>query len=361
MSDIVTDDLVAWLPALLQSLEALGFVARHLHPPEFDSLMTAIGAPDEDLRAAQTRLREWPDAFGYVRMPMETATSATLAAFEGLRSAPDQADGIRAVFRALRFGPKAQAALYPLAARFLPVSQFFLEPAMRGDATLVDRLEVAGTSDATGILHSSATVGERGGYSMYVPEYYTPERSWPLVVALHGGSGNGGAFLWSWVREARGLGAIVVAPTAVGATWALMGDDDDTPNIAGIVDHVRNRWRIDESRMLLTGMSDGGTFCYVSGLEASSPFTHLAPVAATFHPLLAQVADPERVHGLPILLTHGALDLMFPVETARRAQRALAGAGADVTYREIADLSHCYPREINSDILRWIGGARVSA
>ena len=41
-------------------------------------------------------------------------------------------------------------------------------------------------------------------------------------------------------------------------------------------------------RMLLTGMSDGGTFTYVSGLEASSPFTHLAPVAAAFHPMLVR-------------------------------------------------------------------------
>ena len=35
-----------------------------------------------------------------------------------------------------------------------------------------------------------------------------------------------------------------------------------------------------DGKMLLTGMSDGGTFCYVTGFDAASPFTHLAPVAA---------------------------------------------------------------------------------
>jgi phospholipase/carboxylesterase len=25
-----------------------------------------------------------------------------------------------------------------------------------------------------------------------------------------------------------------------------------------------------------------------------------------------------------------------------------------VTYREIDDLSHCYPREINAEILQWL-------
>ena len=86
-------------------------------------------------------------------------------------------------------------------------------------------------------------------------------------------------------------------------------------------------------------MSDGGTFCYVTGLESASPFTHLAPVAATFHPLMAEMADAERLRGLPVYLVHGRLDWMFPVQVARQTQ-ALSAAGADVTYRELDDLSH---------------------
>jgi phospholipase/carboxylesterase len=107
--------------------------------------------------------------------------------------------------------------------------------------------------------------------------------------------------------------------------------------------------------MLLTGLSDGGTFSYVSGLEADSPFTHLAPIAASFHPVLAQTADESRIRGLPIFLIHGALDWMFPVAVARGARAALSAAGADVTYVEIDDLSHTYPREANPVILEWLG------
>jgi phospholipase/carboxylesterase len=106
--------------------------------------------------------------------------------------------------------------------------------------------------------------------------------------------------------------------------------------------------------MLLTGMSDGGTFCYVSGLDSASPFTHLAPVASTFHPLMAEMADAERLRGLPIFLVHGRLDWMFPVQVARHTAHALSAAGADVTYRELDDLSHTYPREINAELLRWL-------
>jgi phospholipase/carboxylesterase len=45
---------------------------------------------------------------------------------------------------------------------------------------------------------------------------------------------------------------------------------------------------------------------------------------------------------------------MFPVEMAREARDALTAAGAAVTYREIADLSHTYPRELNPEILAWL-------
>ncbi|HAP10652.1 MAG TPA: phospholipase, partial [Afipia sp.] len=168
----------------------------------------------------------------------------------------------------------------------------------------------------------------------------------------------GRGFLWSWLRDARSFGAILVAPTSagnsLGSTWALMGDDNDTPNLARIVEQVSAQWNVDPDRRLLTGMSDGGTFCYVSALDSGSPFTHLAPVSATFHPMLISMADAQRMQGLPIYLVHGALDWMFPVEVARQAQRALSAAGADVTYREIDDLAHTYPREINAPLLEWL-------
>ena len=121
-----------------------------------------------------------------------------------------------------------------------------------------------------------------------------------------------------------------------------------------ILDEVESRWPFDKTRMLLTGMSDGGTFAYVSGLDPRSPFTHLAPISAAFHPMLAAMADAERLKGLPIQITHGRLDWMFPAAMAREARDALAEAGASVTYREIPDLSHTYPREVNAELLAWL-------
>jgi phospholipase/carboxylesterase len=354
MSEQALDDLTALLPPLLRSLEALGFVARYLNPSDFGRVMQAVGAPDAPLADLRARLDAWPDALGEVRSGMAAAADATIGTFAELRAAGESGADIGAVYRALRHLPRAQAALYPFAAGLPPLSRFFLEPDRRDDAALLARLGEAPARPDTGVLQLAGEPGARASVTAYVPEYYSADETWPLVVALHGGSGNGAAFVWSWLRAARSGGAILVCPTASGSTWALQGPDPDTPMLARIVEAVAAQWNVDPARRLLSGMSDGGTFAYVSGLEPASPFTHLAPVSAAFHPMLAGLADRSRLEGLPIHITHGALDWMFPATMARGAREALSAAGAAVTYVELDDLSHTWPREMAARILAWL-------
>src|ERR1700739_1862451 len=141
MSEAVVDDIVAVLPPLLQSLEALGFIARSLNPPDSGSVMEAIGAPDQALQAVRPRLDGWPEQFADVRASLETASDAALAALAGLRAVQHGNGDLTSVFRALRYAPRAQEALFPLAARFPPVSQFFLNPALRDDPAIEAMLE----------------------------------------------------------------------------------------------------------------------------------------------------------------------------------------------------------------------------
>lgn len=349
-------DLQALLPPLLRSMEGLGFISRHFHPPNFQTVLQSVGAPDEELGLLRPRLDDWPEGLAGVRECLAGAADLTLEGYGLLRDAAAEPDGMRAVYRALGRLPRAQEALYPLAANLPPVSRYFLGPDKRGDEALLARLADAGQRQDAGVFHVDNEPGTRGGFSVYVPETIAAEPS-PVVMALHGGAGNGRSFLWTWVRDARGHGAIVISPTAVGDTWALMGDDVDTPNLMHALDQVAERWPIDRKRLLVTGMSDGGTFSYVSGLAADSAFTHLAPISAAFHPMLAAMAGSDRLNGLPIQITHGRLDWMFPFAMAREARDALAAAGAEVTYREIPDLSHTYPREVNAELLAWLGAA----
>jgi phospholipase/carboxylesterase len=177
----------------------------------------------------------------------------------------------------------------------------------------------------------------------------------PLVVALHGGHGHGRDFLWSWLREARARGALVLAPTSRERTWSIMdGEDVDAGALREMVASVAARYPVDRARVLLTGMSDGATYALLCGLGEGMPFTHLAPACGVLHPRLLAGGGLAQARGRPIYLVHGGLDWMFPVSTARRAREALETAGARLVYREIEDLSHTYPRDEHPRILDWL-------
>ena len=353
--DQMLDAITAAVPPLLSALEALAHVGRYMHAAS-NAFESAAGA-EQPLIDGMKRFRavSWPARLLTFKECVESAADHACKALERLREAATAPDSvIIGGYRAMRYATRAQEALYPVASMLPPVSRFYIEPALRDDAALNEKLAGADHSRSdVGVLHFGRARDERGGFSLYVPEYYDAARAWPLIMALHGGSGNGADFLWAWLREARSRGAILIAPTALGRTWSLMGPDRDSPNLGVIVERVAERWNVDRDRMLLTGMSDGGTFAYVSGLRESSPFTHLAPSSASFHPMLLEGSTPERLRGLPIYLIHGVLDWMFPVDIARTANTALTAAGASVIYREIADLSHTYPRDENPRIMDW--------
>ena len=225
----------------------------------------------------------------------------------------------------------------------------------RSTQTLMRRLAQPPHPDS-GALHFDNQTDQRGGFSGVCPVVV---RSIQAHAADYGAARRFRARTvpvpWNWLPEARSRCLIVVAPTAIGSTWSLMEPEIDSQNLGAILTRVRDRWNIDPGHMLLTGMSDGGTFTLLSGLADDSPFTHLAPVAASFHPFLLAMTSPDRLTGLPVHPTHGAEDWMFPVSMARTAHRTLAAAGAAVVYREIADLSHAYPRDGQGEVLdRWL-------
>jgi phospholipase/carboxylesterase len=355
--DELQESLVAVIPLVLGALDRLESITRHMHPLRIAELAGSLGPDDGNLAAALTRVRDvaWPEDLQPFRDQIVLAGESVLRAHAGLRDAAGAPDGRIGAIRATRQQYRAIEALYPLASALPSISRFFIEPARRDDATLLARIEAARPPQPdTGVYHFNNDTGSRGGFSVYVPEYLSRDTKVPVVFALHGGSGHGRIFLWSWLREARSRGVIVVAPTATGETWSLMHPDVDSAHLSRILDHVRERWAVDPTRLLLSGMSDGGTFTLLSGLDSDSPFTHLAPVAASFHPLLVTMTEPERVRGLPVYLVHGALDWMFPIQTGRTANQALTMAGAKVVFREIVDLAHTYPRDENGAILDWL-------
>lgn len=353
MNPSTVDQVEQLVGALLRTLDAIGYFTRHLSPLGYAHQLARVGEPDVDLRTAR-QPPEWDDPYSALRPLLDTASDHTLRVFDGLREAAAPPEDVERAYKALSDFPRALETLYPLAGVLPPVNRFFLETAHRSNKDLQAKFMQLPPPANTGLMCIGDDPDAREAVWIYVPETYSPDMRHPVIFALHGGSGRGRSFIWSWVAAARTRGAILVAPTSLGQTWAIHGEDPDTPHLASILEFVRANWSVDSSRMLLTGMSDGGTFTYTSGLEAGSPFTHLAPVAAAFHPMLVQMASEERLNGLPLHILHGAKDWMFPVDMARQAQRHFSASGAAVTYRELDDLAHTYGADLSTMILDWL-------
>jgi phospholipase/carboxylesterase len=334
------------------------WVQRYLHPaaaPRLADMLTpctdALSTPLHELEASP-----WPEDLHFLRDRLFDVTRQTVEMVGAFVTAARESGEPFELYRALRRFARVQEGLYPLAPVLEPVSRWFLEPERRADDALVARLRDGTLRDddtQIGVLHAKNAREMRGGFSLYVPETWDGQSSMPVVMALHGGHGHGRDFLWSWLREARARGVLVVSPTSRDRTWSLMGEDVDAPALREIVAFVTERYPVDRGRVLLTGMSDGGTYTLLAGLQGEMPFTHLAPACGVLHPLLLG-EGVERARDKPIYLVHGALDWMFPVESARIGRDALQAAGARLVYREIADLSHTYPRDENPKILDWL-------
>jgi len=184
------------LSAVLDALERVGWVQRHLYPPLAVRLADEL-RPSAEAVAAPLRVFEdavWPEDMRFLRDRLVEVARQTIdlvTAFGEAARAPHDPIGL---YRALRRLAGVQEALYPLAPVFEAVSRWFLTPDRRADPDLVARLRAGALRDddiRVGVLHAEHERGARGGFSLYVPEQWDGRAALPLVVALHGGHGHG--------------------------------------------------------------------------------------------------------------------------------------------------------------------------
>lgn len=206
---------------------------------------------------------------------------------------------------------------------------------------------------ATGLMHVQRTQ-QHHDYSLYVPEYYADHTTWPMIVALHGGYGRGDEYIWSWLRAARSRGYVVLSPKSIGPTWSIMQPALDADSIMAMLDSVAETYTIDRARVLLTGLSDGGSFSYLLGLQHHQRFAGLAPIAGVLNPMADPLLRAGRGRELPMHVIHGVHDAIFAVQTIRSNNELMRSLGYQLTYTELPDWGHALTTSINETIvLPW--------
>ena len=262
-----------------------------------------------------------------------------------------EANFIVAYMQSRRAFSLGKYVLYELRAELPKLREYWVLP----DALARwDELEtpVAGVEAQTGVIHRPST-DKHAEYSLYVPEYYDPSRSWPLVITLHGGHGRGDDYLLTWLRAAKSAGYIVLSPKSLGGTWSLQRPGVDIRSILSMVETLLDEYSIDIGRLFATGLSDGGSFSYALGLSCPKLFAGAAPIAAAG--MIVGMFNLDKAKDLPIYIVHGGKDFMFPVATAQMAYELLQkSAFTKVKYEELPDWGHAYTYSINDTlVLPW--------
>lgn len=191
--------------------------------------------------------------------------------------------------------------------------------------------------------------GQERGAHLFVPSGRSPDAHLPLVVALHGASGN--AAMWDPYHEVcESRGVILLAIDSRGATWDRVGGvfGPDVAFIDEALGWTFDRCDVEAGHIALLGFSDGASYALSLGLANGDLFTHLVAFSPGFlAPVDSVIGDPR------IFVSHGEHDPVLPVALSRnRIIPRLRVAGYDVTYEEF-DGGHNVPREITDRAFDW--------
>jgi predicted esterase len=183
-----------------------------------------------------------------------------------------------------------------------------------------------------------------------VPAEYDPAQKMMLRVQLHGGVGRPSP-------NAQPPGRAAPAPNRIAGEkqiylhpsgWAAAQwwDEEQVDNILRSVDVLKRKYNIDESRIYITGISDGGTGVYYMALKEPNVWSSYLPLNGSLGVLRnpGNGADGE-MHGnnlvnAPLYVVNGENDQLYPVAQVEPHIAWLKRMGVNVLFRPQAGAEH---------------------
>ncbi len=147
-------------------------------------------------------------------------------------------------------------------------------------------------------------------YQIFVPRGYAADatQKWPLVIFLHGSGERG-----TDIELVKKNGPPKIIAQHPGSPFFLVSPQlEDVPDnrwdaakLDALLTNLRAKYRIDSSRIYLTGLSLGGYGTWDWALKRPDLFAAIVPVAANSE---NKAADPCVLKDMPIWAFHGDQD-----------------------------------------------------
>lgn len=213
-------------------------------------------------------------------------------------------------------------------------------------------------------------------FAVTVPEGYDPAKKYQVRFQLHGGV-DGRAD-----NQPRGSGAIGQLAGAeqiyvLPYSWrdAPWWSDDQVLNFDAIIDQLKRTYNVDENRVVVAGVSDGGTGAYYIAMRNTTPFASFLPLNGFVMVLANEDIDNgqnylNNLRNKPLFVVNGGRDRLYPTSVVEPYTRHLMRSGVAIDYHPQPEGEHNtawwpqvkdvfekfvadHPRDPHPDTLTW--------
>lgn len=146
-------------------------------------------------------------------------------------------------------------------------------------------IRLYGVAPGTTVVETLTSSGLERSYRLHAPKSLRTTERAPLVLVLHGASGNAGRvelrYHWDSLSDTDGF--FVVYPQGVRDQWNASlapGGVDDVRFITALIDHLTGTLPVDPQRVYVAGMSNGGFMTYRLACALPDRIAAIAPVEA---------------------------------------------------------------------------------
>ncbi|MBW6490514.1 MAG: prolyl oligopeptidase family serine peptidase [Lentimicrobium sp.] len=178
-------------------------------------------------------------------------------------------------------------------------------------------------------------------YLLYLPENFDLQAdiSWPMLVFLHG-SGERGNEIEK--VKVHGPPKLIAQghhfPFMVLSPQCPDNQDWDTELLYALIRNIASRYKADEKRIYVTGLSMGGSGTWDLAVAYPDYFAAIAPVCGPLD--RNHINRAEELKHLPVWAFHGAMDDVVPLTDAAKMIKQLQDIGGNAKITIYPDANH---------------------